>query len=80
MVVLRIPKNYEFKELDFIEHFPFSSKVEFIDKNYKTIYFPSDFVYHGYDSGANKNIKLLFIFLHSAYHYFNKWGWAKSFY
>ena len=46
-----------------------------VHKNFKTIYFPSVFVYHGYDSGANKNIKLLFIFLHSAYHYFNKWGW-----
>ena len=42
---------------------------------YKTIYFPLVSVYHGYESGANKNSKLFKIFIKSAIHYFNKWGW-----
>ena len=46
-----------------------------INKSYKTIYFPKVSVYHDYHSGANKSFKLFKIFLKSAYHYFNKWGW-----
>ena len=42
---------------------------------YKTIYFPQVSVYHGYESGANKNSKLFMIFIKSAITYFNKWGW-----
>lgn len=44
-------------------------------KNYKTIYFPQVSVYHGYDSGANKSAILFKIYIKSAIHYFNKWGW-----
>ena len=44
-------------------------------RKYKTIYYPLVSVYHGYDSGANKNFKLFKIFLKSAIYYFNKWGW-----
>ena len=44
-------------------------------KKYKTIYFPLVSVYHGYESGANKSFKLFKIFIHSAFTYFNKWGW-----
>lgn len=44
-------------------------------KKYKTIYYPLVSVYHGYESGANKSFKLFKIFLHSAFIYFNKWGW-----
>ena len=43
--------------------------------HYKTLYYPIVSVYHGYDSGANKNLKLFKIFIKSAIHYFNKWGW-----
>jgi GT2 family glycosyltransferase len=46
-----------------------------IHQYYKTIYFPQVSVYHGYESGANKNSKLLKIFLNSTITYFNKWGW-----
>lgn len=46
-----------------------------INKCYKTIYFPKVSVYHDYHSGANKSFKLFKIFLKSACHYFNKWGW-----
>jgi GT2 family glycosyltransferase len=44
-------------------------------KYYKTIYFPKVAVYHGYESGANKNSRLFKIFIKSAIRYFNKWGW-----
>ena len=44
-------------------------------RHYKTLYFPKVSVYQGYDSGANKNLKLFKIFIKSAMHYFNKWGW-----
>ncbi|PBJ13866.1 glycosyltransferase [Flavobacterium sp. ACN6] len=44
-------------------------------QQYKTIYFPLVSVYHGYESGANKNRKLFKIFVNSALTYFNKWGW-----
>lgn len=44
-------------------------------QKYRTIYFPKVSVYHGYESGANKNSKLFKIFINSAITYFNKWGW-----
>lgn len=44
-------------------------------QKYKTIYYPKVSVYHGYESGANKSKKLFKIFVKSAVHYFNKWGW-----
>lgn len=44
-------------------------------QKYKTIYYPLVAVYHGYESGANKKIKLFKIFIKSAIIYFNKWGW-----
>ena len=44
-------------------------------QKYETIYFPEVSVFHGYESGANKNKQLFKIFLSSAKKYFNKWGW-----
>lgn len=44
-------------------------------KKYKTVYYPTVSVYHGYESGASKNINLFFTFLKSFFIYFNKWGW-----
>jgi GT2 family glycosyltransferase len=46
-----------------------------INSIYKTIYMPTVQVYHHYESGANKNINLFFIYLTSGIKYFNKWGW-----
>lgn len=46
-----------------------------MNQKFKTIYFPKVSVYHAYESGANKSKKLFKIFLQSAVHYFNKWGW-----
>ncbi len=44
-------------------------------KKYKTMYYPKVSVFHGYESGANKNKHLFKIFIKSAQRYFNKWGW-----
>lgn len=40
-----------------------------------TVLDPSFSVYHEYERGSHKNCRLLFIFLKSAFQYFNKWGW-----
>ena len=47
-----------------------------MNQKYKTIYFPKVAIYHGYESGANKNLRLFKIFVESAIRYFNKWGWV----
>lgn len=46
-----------------------------VHKCYKTLYYPKVSVYHSYNSGANKSLKLFFVFLKSAAYYFQKWGW-----
>jgi GT2 family glycosyltransferase len=46
-----------------------------IHKKYKTLYSPKISIIHGYDSGANRNFILFKIYIKSAIHYFNKWGW-----
>lgn len=46
-----------------------------MNMRYKTIYYPEVSVYHGYESGANKNRRLFKIFVNSAKLYFDKWGW-----
>lgn len=45
-------------------------------QKFETIYFPMVSVTHGYESGANKSKHLFKIFVKSAFHYFNKWGWV----
>jgi|LakMenEpi03Aug12_release.lakeMendotaPanAssembly.Ray.scaffolds.fasta_scaffold502893_2 GT2 family glycosyltransferase len=42
---------------------------------HKTIYNTSFQIHHGYDSGANKKLKLFLIFLSSYIKYFCKYGW-----
>lgn len=56
----------------YFEDFDLSRRMH---QKYKTIYFPKVSVYHGYERGANKSLKLFKIFLKSMYTYFNKWGW-----
>ncbi|MCQ9637249.1 glycosyltransferase [Chryseobacterium sp. WG23] len=46
-----------------------------VHTKFKTIYYPLTAVYHGYESGANKNKHLFKIFVKSCIYYFNKWGW-----
>ena len=64
--------GYDDKFFMYFEDFDLSRRVH---EKYKTIYFPDVSVYHGYEGGANKSFKLFKIFLLSAFHYFNKWGW-----
>jgi hypothetical protein len=45
-----------------------------ISQRYRTVINTSVYVVHEYNSGANRNIKLFFIFLNSAIIYFRKWG------
>jgi GT2 family glycosyltransferase len=63
---------YDNKYFMYFEDWDLSRRMH---NNFKTLYFPNVFVYHDYNSGANKSIKLLVIYLKSAIHYFNKWGW-----
>lgn len=46
---------------------------------YDTLYYPLVSVYHDYEGGAQKKLKLFIIFLISALRYFNKWGWFFDF-
>jgi GT2 family glycosyltransferase len=63
---------YDDKYFMYFEDWDLSRRMH---KKYKTLYFPKVSVYHGYESGANKNWKLFKIFIKSAITYFNKWGW-----
>ena len=56
----------------YFEDFDLSRRI---NQKFKTIYFPLVHVIHGYDSGANKKVKLLLAFTISAIKYFTKWGW-----
>ena len=69
---VRMVGLYDDKFFMYFEDWDLSRRMH---QNYKTLYFPIVSVYHGYDSGANKNFKLFKIFIKSAIHFFNKWGW-----
>jgi GT2 family glycosyltransferase len=49
-----------------------------IAKYYRTLYFPHAVIYHHYARGAHKSVKLMLIFMKSAFIYFKKWGWYRS--
>jgi GT2 family glycosyltransferase len=63
---------YDDKFFMYFEDWDLSRRIH---KKYKSVYFPKVSVFHGYDSGANKNKRLFKIFINSAITYFNKWGW-----
>jgi GT2 family glycosyltransferase len=63
---------YDEKYFMYFEDWDLSRRVHKVSK---TIYYPLFNIYHVYESGANKNIKLFFIFIESAFYYFTKWGW-----
>lgn len=46
-----------------------------IHLRYKTLFFPSVHVYHHYNKGSYKNLKLMLYNIHGAIVYFSKWGW-----
>jgi len=46
-----------------------------IHAHYKTVYYPDAEIYHRYEKGSYKSMKLLKYHVVSAIRYFNKWGW-----
>jgi len=67
---------YDERFFMYFEDFDLSRRMHL---KYKTIYYPLVSVYHGYESAANKKIKLFKIFIISAIKYYNKWGWFFDF-
>lgn len=51
----------------------------FLEKS-RTIYYPKAHVYHHFAKLTHKKLKFKWITVESAFVYFNKWGWLKSFY
>jgi GT2 family glycosyltransferase len=46
-----------------------------INQHYRTVYYPSETIIHGYSRASYKSFKLLLQHLKSSIKYFNKWGW-----
>jgi GT2 family glycosyltransferase len=46
-----------------------------IANKYKTIYFPHVKIFHEFEKGSHKSLRLTWIGIKSAIYYFNKWGW-----
>jgi GT2 family glycosyltransferase len=46
-----------------------------IHTHYKTLYYPEAQIYHHYERGSRKSIKLFLYHLRSTFQYFMKWGW-----
>lgn len=46
-----------------------------IHKLYRTVYYPKAVVYHCYERGSDKDIRLFKYLISSGVKYFNKWGW-----
>jgi len=46
-----------------------------IYQRFKTIYFPEVAVYHGYERGSYRSVRLMMHHIVSALRYFQKWGW-----
>lgn len=46
-----------------------------INQLWRNVYFPQALIYHGYERGSNKDIKLFWQLILSGIKYFNKWGW-----
>ena len=65
--------GYDDRYFMYFEDFDLSRRVH---QKYKTIYYPAVSVYHGYEGGANRSVKLFSIFIRSMILYFNKWGWV----
>lgn len=63
---------YDEKFFMYFEDFDLSRRMH---KKYKTVYFPNVEIIHDYQRGATKNVRLFFIYVNSAFHYFCKYGW-----
>jgi GT2 family glycosyltransferase len=44
-------------------------------ERYKTLFYPGVVVYHNYEKGSYKSLKLMLYNVHGAFIYFTKWGW-----
>lgn len=60
---------------DFFMYFEDWDLSRRMHKKYETIYYPEVSVYHGYEKGSTKKLRLLLIHVKSAFTYYNKWGW-----
>lgn len=56
----------------YLEDFDLSRRI---NRHYRIVYYPKAVVYHRYEKGSYKNLKLLKYHIESAIKYFNKWGW-----
>jgi len=46
-----------------------------IGSGYKTVFYPDAEIYHHFEKGSHKTMKLSLIGIRSAIYYFSKWGW-----
>jgi GT2 family glycosyltransferase len=46
-----------------------------MQEGYKTIYFPKMAIYHVYEKGSYRSLRLMLCHIVSAVKYFQKWGW-----
>lgn len=46
-----------------------------INEKFKTIYFPTESIYHEFQKDSHKSFRMLLIHIKSTLYYFNKWGW-----
>ncbi|WP_341225350.1 glycosyltransferase family 2 protein [uncultured Arcticibacterium sp.] len=72
---LEVIKELGMYDERFFMYFEDSDLSRRIYQKYKTVYYPAVSVYHAYENGAGKSLKLFVLFVHSAIKYFNKWGW-----
>ncbi len=73
-------RNVVFKKVGFFDErfFMYLEDVDLsrrIHSQYRTIYYPEAAVYHQYERGSSREIRLLGYLIISAIRYFNKWGW-----
>ena len=59
----------------FFMYFEDNDLTRRIHKKYKTLYYPSVTILHGYGRGAASSFRLFNIYVKSAIAYFNKYGW-----
>jgi len=59
----------------FFVHFEDLDLTRRIHKLYRTVYYPHAMIYHKYERGANRDVRIFGYFVASGIKYFNKWGW-----
>ncbi|MCD4714702.1 MAG: glycosyltransferase [Clostridiales bacterium] len=72
---LKAIKDVGFFDERFFMYFEDNDLTRRIHKKYKTLYYPSVNILHGYGRGAAKDFRLFKIYVKSAITYFNKYGW-----